>query len=403
MIHALGPFYSHLTLLFCTMASDDIMMAEATKVREWAASKKISIDNIEEVMKLGFDTMEALECLSAADLKKSAIPVGRQKLVLKAVASLSPASGVSTEGLNDETGPINLRGVQQSDGTGTTPGLGNDPLASALLQNLSAQQASLIQQPTPTFNAGIPTQPSSVGQNPQLPINVPLAPVTGNASWQDPQVYLKSLASTKSTCYNIVDFVDVGSSPSEKIVSAGEDIEIVCRSGTKKPKLEHLSLAQWSMANIAILYKLTQDGCLSHDHVFDYLSYTSHVLSLTCSHDLSSVYVYDREYRRLQSLHGFRWGTAVTHLYTGYLRLKPISASSNTVPPKGNFGSTNKWDKFPSKLHFASHTSMGKVICKKFNGKSGCQFNGCRFEHVCNQPGCGQSHSGSQHNDLKNL
>jgi hypothetical protein len=374
------------------MATADEMLAEAAKVKSWAASKKISLETIDEVISLGFDHMEALECLALADLKKTAIPVGRQKLLIKAIASLN-STPIDNGGSGSEGAENNI----QPPPAPQPPNVcaeGGDPLANVLLQNLSAQQASVLQMPQVTQSG------SQVG----APV-VPPAPITGMASWADPQVYLKSLASAKPTCYNIVDFVDVGSSPAERIVSAGDDIEIVCRSGAKKPKLETLTLAQWSMANIAILYKLVQEGQLSNEHVFDYLSYTSHVLSLTCSHELVSVFMYDRDYRKLQSQHKFRWGTAVSHLNIGHLRLKQTPGMSSTFTAKGiNFNpNSNKGDRNQSRYNFASHTNTGKVICKKFNIRAGCSFKDCRFAHVCNQPGCGQTHSGSQHNELKNV
>ena len=199
--------------------------------------------------------------------------------------------------------------------------------------------------------------------------------------------------------------MDTGASSSEKIVAMGEDLDFVWRAGAKKPKLESLNVAQWSSANIAILYKLVEEGTLPMSNSFDYLSYTSYIYSLVQTHDLVSVFYYDREYRRLQHMHKFRWGTAVNHLAPGFLRLKPVGpstfvqAESRKPAPKGV---EKKLDNTHSKFNFASHTGSGKTICRRYNGRMGCNMRGCKFEHVCNVPGCGQAHPGVQHNNKKN-
>lgn len=55
--------------------------------------------------------------------------------------------------------------------------------------------------------------------------------------------------------------------------------------------------------------------------VNDYLSHTSRIYRLVSSYELVYVFMYDREYRRLQNLQKFRWGTSVFHLAEEYLCL----------------------------------------------------------------------------------
>lgn len=383
------------------MADESQVQTDVSAVKNWAAQKKISLVAIEQVIDLGFTSLEALECLQGDDLKKSKIPIGQQKLLLKAVGEfLSPPPSI-------------LENTQNQGLTVQTPAAredasGEDVFASRLSQLGPHQGRGDVDHLSSLGigSAGASGQPNG-GQS-----GYQQAPVTGNVSWQDPQVYLKSLSSTKSTCYNVVDFVDVGAEVSEKIVSSGEDFVFLCRSGSKKPKLESLSIAQWSSANIAILYKLVQEGMLSKENVFDYLSYTTFIYGLMHTHDLVSIFYYDREYRRLQHLHNFRWGTAVNHLAPGFLRLKaPVQASpsqssgSGTRYPVFNGASRQpdrSGDRSNIRFNFASHTSAGKVICKRYNGRSGCSMRGCKFEHVCNVPGCGLGHPGVQHSESKN-
>ena len=73
------------------MADSALLETEAEAVRSWAASKKISIEAINCVIEHGFSSMEALECLGEEDLKalpKRQVPIGQQKLLLRALSAI---------------------------------------------------------------------------------------------------------------------------------------------------------------------------------------------------------------------------------------------------------------------------------------------------------------------------
>ena len=169
--------------------------------------------------------MEAMECVARDDIKRTNISVGQQKLIMKAVSKLCKSEeDLTSRAPNDLTSRAPNEGETPSveQVSEVQPQLsGNEAFAAKLLQNAHHARGREDSAPTPI-----------VGVNAQM--SVPLAPVTGNASWQDPQFYLKSLASTKSNCYNIMDFVDVGvSNFSEKVLSSGEEFELVCRAGAR--------------------------------------------------------------------------------------------------------------------------------------------------------------------------
>ena len=105
------------------------------------------------------------------------------------------------------------------------------------------------------------------------------------------------------------------------------------KSGVK-PKIETITLSQWSIANLVILYKLLGEGKLLDQGVIDYLSYTTKVYQLTQRYENVSVYLYDREYRKMQAAHNFRWGTDIPHLHT--MQLTPRAPRNNTRVPPGN-------------------------------------------------------------------
>ena len=75
-------------------------------------------------------------------------------------------------------------------------------------------------------------------------------------SWQDPQVHIATATGKSSSAfYDICGFVPTA--VEEEVVIGGQgEQQIVVKSGPKKPKLENLTLSQWSIANLGILKSL---------------------------------------------------------------------------------------------------------------------------------------------------
>ena len=215
-------------------------------------------------------------------------------------------------------------------------------------------------------------------------------------SWQDPQIFLESATSGKSapTHYDITEFV-ANSVEEEVLVEANGTQQVVVKTGPRRPKLETVTLAQWSVANLAILYRLVEGSKLHAGNILDYLSYTTKVCQLLQRYTLVSVLLYDREYRQLQARHGFRWGTDVPHFHTIHLQPRVVR-QIHPDPVRVNKG--NQKNSTP----VSSMTLDGKVICKLYNSKSGCHYKKCKFAHQCSQPGCHQYHSSNSHNQSKN-
>ena len=220
------------------------------------------------------------------------------------------------------------------------------------------------------------------------------------ASWNNPQIYLAAAASGKSAIpyYDITDFV-AENTQKENVIACNDLHQGIFISGPQKVKLENVTLDQWSVANLAILHKLVGEEKLKADNILDYLSYTTKICELAQRFSLISVWLYDREYRKLQATHSFRWGTDLPHLLLVHLQnrvprqgpVKPKHSRHNPVPPK--------------KMHKATPMTLdGKVICRLYNAKSGCKFdNLCKFAHQCSKPGCYQWHSAFTHHQPKNM
>ena len=224
--------------------------------------------------------MEAVALLEADDLTSSSIPVGQVKLLLHA--------------------------VQQTFGAATEPA------------SKSGDQAPTQHNPSPTSGDTFVNEVlQQVGEAQDHATKNSDHAVSGTLSWQDPQIYLKSLGCPRSqTChYDIVDFIDMsGASLREEFVSGSANGQLIFKSGPAKPKLDQVNQTQWSIANLAIMYRLLQEGTLEQASILDYLSYSTRLYQLLAAYDQSSVFFYDCEYRRLQHTHSFRWGTDVPHL-----------------------------------------------------------------------------------------
>ena len=150
-------------------------------------------------------------------------------------------------------------------------------------------------------------------------------------------------------------------------MSTNDEFQLICRAGPKKPRLESLAVNQWSVANIAIMHKLVQDDTLPLSQVFDYLSYSTCMYRLMSACELVSVYLFDREYKKLQHTHNFRWGTVVGHLSTQHLRLRP------PIPRQDN-----------ANVDYILSNAMSSAGNSTVDG---AVISGCKYAHVCNAPG----------------
>ncbi len=164
------------------------------------------------------------------------------------------------------------------------------------------------------------------------------------------------------------------------------------KSGPRKPRLEALTLCQWSIANLSILYKFVGDGKLHGAAMMDYLSYTTKVYQLVQRFSLVSVFQYDREYRKMQAEMGFRWGTDVQHLHT--LCLQPRERQLAQNGKKGQSLSSLPKDRVDKR--------EGETVCRSFNTEKGCSFRNCKYKHQCILPGCNQRHTVQTHMQAKN-
>ena len=347
--------------------------ADEQAVLEWATAHKISPDSLKALFKDGFTSLESIRLLEKEDLSHK-IPRGQQRLILHAVGELRKPVALSGESHHqDPEGPVEQEPASEP----------QDPYVRTVLSGYQAAQ-------------GLP-QPTEAPATGTIPVASTHSPVTQstpaqNHSWQDAQVFLRMAAGKGPTpvpYYDITDFASLTSMVvREEVVSSGPSgAELVWRTGPRKPKLSSLTIPQWSVANLAILSRLQDEGRLDATSTLDYLSYTTRIYQLLQRYDQVSVYLYDCEYRRLQTQMGFRWGTEVSHLQAVWLKEQG---------PRTNGSSTGATISKSTKAKGPT-TIDGLTICKMFNSRAGCTFADCKFTRVCSRPGCEAKHSAIAH------
>lgn len=130
----------------------------------------------------------------------------------------------------------------------------------------------------------------------------------------------------------------------------------------------------------------------------DYLSYTTKVYQLVQRYSLTSVLLYDREYRKILCSMGFRWGTDVQHLHTLFLQPRATSTNSMNSSSGSKRPGGNPRGPKPQRVD-----QRKDGLCRNYNSDKGCTYTECRFKHLCMVPGCGQSHSAVAHSQQKKV
>lgn len=214
--------------------------------------KKLSPKTADKLLELGYDSMEALSLLAEDDLGEADILIGQIKLLLHSLKQTFPRGQAASENSANQV-------PQNEDGEQSIHNIGDDDV---FIRNMLGQLHGAQTQQQP-FHTG------------------PSGNANGTYSWQDPQIYLKSLnASSSKEHYDIADFVNSCSLHTERVISDNDDGQLIFKLGPAKPKLESLSVPQWSVANLAILQKLLQEDCLGQDQILDchtphaYISYS---------------------------------------------------------------------------------------------------------------------------------
>lgn len=373
-------------------------LSDEDVVINFCLQNKIAKTAIDELLRRGYNSLEALALVEMEDLVSPKIPKGQRRLILHIAATLQRKKTESS--LNSSAGATENGAASVAVSTETTD-ISTTNQQPVTISDEGARRGVSVNRGTSESENGV--QRVSTNDSGDLYDRVnflfqeqqKLSAVANSeeqnqpaqASWSDPQIHLTTAAGKSSANYlDICDFVQ--SSVEEEIVLGGQgDQQIVVKSGPKKPKLENVTLSQWSVANLAILYQLVRENKLKGPSLFDYLSYTTKVYQLVQRYSLISVLLYDREYRKLQAALKFRWGTDVQHLSSIHLQARDKPAAQ---------GNQQKKQTVPNKLGKSSKTKSD-IVCRNFKSQKGCSFQDCKFKHTCIIPGCKEAHSAVNH------
>ena len=169
---------------------DEVTICDGEEaVRRWAHAKKLSSRTTDAIINMGYTSMEALSLLTEEDVTDCLdIPVGQRRLLVHSIVGtfpLGPAAASSgrdrnTNGTNQNSASIGPCAPQNANCSQPDQANGPSP---------EVQENEFIRNVLGQLHGPIPTSDS------------------GMVSWQDPQIYLKSLTTSnnKASHFDIVD------------------------------------------------------------------------------------------------------------------------------------------------------------------------------------------------------
>ena len=202
-----------------------------------------------------------------------------------------------------------------------------------------------------------------------------------------------NMTASKGKPLRIVDFVSrLTPHEEERVIQSDDQARLTLTLGRKKPKLETITMADYSIANIRIFYELLSSNKLpTPADIRDYLSYSVKIFELSKKHTWTSVLKYDDEFRVLQHTYSYPWDKDNNHLHE--VLLLPRWSANQSSHGSGTLNST-------APLTFPQD-DLGREICRNFNRQKGCTESDCKFSHVCNRKignkACSKQHPGCHH------
>jgi hypothetical protein len=220
---------------------------------------------------------------------------------------------------------------------------------------------------------------------------------------QEGEALLPGVTTTEATKkgkkpFSIPDYVRIARASAdedEKLLFFNEETGSFERRGRQKPLIANVMLSQWIGAEARILVKMIEEGLItSVEGMKEHLVHMEKIGDLSQTNTVSSVMVYDQEYRKNQAARQFSWQEDEFHLQSLYLVERKPNAFNSA--PRGSPG--------PQAAYRGKNTPQRpprlNKVCYDFQNESGCQRPTCRYTHACIVEGCGQSHPQYLHTKL---
>ena len=209
--------------------------------------------------------------------------------------------------------------------------------------------------------------------------------------FHDPAMMLKPQGKL-ADYLDITDFVPGHVVERERKDVPGTDGLLVIETGPRKPQLKNITVHQWGIANVRIMYELLCTNKLKIGAIPCYLTYSQKFHQLATRYEWESMLLWDREYRQLQATMQFPWGVDIKHLADVHLRERREQTSQfKQTAGKNSFGNKQTQKRVP----LATDPKTGREVCGAFN-KGHCYHHpNCKFAHVCSI--CFASHAAVSH------
>ena len=315
------------------------MAAPPEDLGAWAQARHLTADTVRTLEENGCNNVAIVTAMETSDVAELKLNLGQRRMLLPAIQEArGPTASAATSHPQPPPQPSDPRASSNPEGDDAS-----QPPAQSLTDIILGRTPSAL---------------------PCNPVNV-----------DDPEIYLH-MAAGKSDAhhYDIIDFVpgDV-IKDEDSVLACSDGVELIARAAqSKRGKLYHITPAQWSAANSAIMARLIRDGALGTAGVNQYLNYSFKVGDLGRTYTWSSILQYDREYHQLQARLGFVWGTDISHLRATTLIPKQWAAMSQ---PSGR--------KPTRKPGFgAGDSGANMYVCRDYN-KGTCQRPVCKYSHRC--------------------
>lgn len=170
----------------------------------------------------------------------------------------------------------------------------------------------------------------------------------------------------------------------DEVLTTADGRQITVRAPKKRPQPETLLPHQWIAANARILKLL---NAKNQSAVPDYCDYMIKIGDYLKDYTASSVFYLDHQHHLLVANSDRKWSDIDPHYKDIHLKLRAPPSQSARPPPGRGRGNP------PG----SQRPGTQQELCFAYNSRAGCDFKGCRYLHVCTQPGCTSSQPSYTH------
>ena len=365
-------------------------MASNFEFKAWCEEWELEENTVDMLEAKGFKSYRSLSRMKVDIFKrefKSLIP-GQLVLLEEAIAILQPdkTSPASTPAADTppHTGPSASTSSQdgntaappaQPPANNNTPLSASNAAASNLLQaHLTAgPQTAMMADLMGLWNAaaGLSPAPNASQQaNGKTPPSDPFAfgtgPYAGSKHRKIPAYITNMFA------------IDPSLDDNEMVSIGGVELSVV--KGKKVPN-EKIKIQHYMEGALRILREGILEDSMPMSQVVCHINYLIQIACLAQTTQWRKVLNYDTIYRKEQHQHGFSWGESSAFLLQSQLATQPDPTPG--FPGQNKKQSTTMTTGKRTPMQSVTHPHTGQVVCEKWNGRHGCNFNGCRFAHVC--------------------